>query len=415
MFLSGAGIGVLLGFAAGWAAKRYRVRAAIESLVGANPPPDPKLLSAVPELAWAAAIVQRLRDSEERYRILTDNIAAGIVLHDTNGVVSWCSPFTEVLTGFSRHEIQQNQESFLRSLVVEEDRELLERSFKIVATGEAFQFRYRFQHRSGLTMWAETRSVPIFDEQSGTTLVLSISLDVTSAVLYQHQIEEKNRDLHDFTYMVSHDLKAPINTIKGMLTVVEEDSAIPESAREPLEYVRRASYRLEQLVHGILQLARVTTLDTKQQQVDLKQLLDDVHQDYRQLLESSGARLDIEGELPAIVADPTQVYQILSNLIGNAIKYKSSDRSLIIRVSAEPGTTSRKATVIIEDNGLGIPELHLKNLFKPFKRAHETVAEGSGVGLACVKRLVEKLGGSISAVSDGKTGTRFEVELRKAR
>ena len=146
------------------------------------------------------SLVAQLRQSDTdhrtRYKILTENVAAAVMLHEADGTILWCSPFTEVLTGFPLSEIYRNKESFLRSNIQEEDREIFERSLKIVATGEPFQCRYRFYHKSGMALWLETRTVPILDNTSSEYEALSITIDVTAHVMNQLQVEERNKDLN---------------------------------------------------------------------------------------------------------------------------------------------------------------------------------------------------------------------------
>jgi PAS domain S-box-containing protein len=355
---------------------------------------------------------RKLGEAEERYKVLTENIAAAIVLHDTQGSTIWCSPFTEVLTGASRHEILSANHSFWRELVIEEDRPLYERALKIAAAGEPYHFRYRFNHRSGIMMWAETRSVPIVEPDADSITILSITLDVTASVRAQQQLEERNRDLHDFTYMVSHDLKAPINTIRGMLTLLDEMRAEAPEAAEPLDHISRAVGRLDALVKGILELARASSFAGANTPTSLARVIDEVREDFSSALSSVNGTLTVIGELPEVLGDHTRLYQVVSNLVGNAVKYYDPSRPLTVEVSVKPARSPRKTVLMVSDNGRGIPAHLLPEVFQPFKRAHPEVAEGSGVGLACVKKIVEKLGGNISVTSNGQCGTQFAIEMR---
>jgi signal transduction histidine kinase len=115
-----------------------------------------------------------------------------------------------------------------------------------------------------------------------------------------------------------------------------------------------------------------------------------------------------------VLGNKTQLYQVFSNLIGNAIKYKSSDRPLIISINPERSVSRRKTSIRVSDNGRGISAERLETIFKPFNRAGEEAIEGTGVGLASVKKLVEKLGGSIHVDSAVGGGTSFTIELRQA-
>ena len=373
-----------------------------------------------PRAKETSTLLEHLRQSESdhrtRYKILTENVAAAVILHESNGTVLWCSPFTEVLTGFPLSEIYRNKETFFSSNVQEEDREIVERSLKIVATGEPFQCRYRFYHKSGMTLWFETRTVPILDNSANEYVALSITIDVTAHVMNQMQIEERNRDLNEFTYMISHDLKAPILTISGMLGLLEDEETIKHSPTlaEPLAYIRKATRRLQDLVTGVLELARISAADRSLEPVPLTEVLHEVLDDYRLQIEQSATKVTTIEELPIVLGNKTQLYQVFSNLIGNALKYKNNERPLLISIETERAQSRRKTAIVVKDNGRGISSEKLDTIFKPFNRAGEESIEGTGVGLASVKKLVEKLGGAIRVESEVNEGTAFTIELRRA-
>jgi PAS domain S-box-containing protein len=365
-------------------------------------------------------LVAQLRQSDTdhrtRYKILTENVAAAVMLHEAEGTILWCSPFTEVLTGFPLSEIYRNKDTFLRSNIQEEDREIVERSLKIVATGEPFQCRYRFYHKSGITLWLETRTVPILDNASNEYVAISITIDVTAHVMNQLQVEERNKDLNEFTYMLSHDLKAPILTVAGMLGILEEDDGIKNNPQlaEPVTYIRKATKRLQDLVSGVLELARISAADRSLEPIPLRDVMTEVLEEHRLQIQKSNAKITTVEELPIVLGNRTQLYQVFSNLIGNAIKYKRSDRPLVISIGSEKATSRRKTSIVISDNGRGISADKIDSIFKPFNRAGEETIEGTGVGLASVKKLVEKLGGSITVQSELDEGTSFTIELRRA-
>lgn len=361
-------------------------------------------------------IKREARDNAERYQILTDNIAAGIIIHDPEGEITWCSPFLEVLTGYSRKEIIEKRSTFLSDITLEEDRELLKRALAVAGIGEPFQFRFRYFHKSGLTMWAETRTVPIFDDEAGRYMALSILLDVTREVTSRLSIEQKNRDMHDFTYMVSHDLKAPLSTIKGMAGILAEENTgqQTETGKEAIQHIQKAAARLDNLVSGILELAQVSASERNQQAVPLNEVISEAMVDLKTHIDSCNATIEIEDKLPSVLGDKAFLYRIFSNLLSNSIKYRSSERPLKITVRAVPGTSRRQTKIIFADNGIGIDDEQLPVIFRPFKRAYSGDMEGTGVGLASVQKLVERLGGSISVESVKDDGSRFLIELKIA-
>ncbi|MEY4669866.1 MAG: hypothetical protein RL518_2565 [Pseudomonadota bacterium] len=363
-----------------------------------------------------AQLRQSDTDHRTRYKILTENVAAAVMLHEADGTILWCSPFTEVITGFPLSEIYRNKGTFLKSNIQEEDREIVERSLQIVATGEPFQCRYRFYHKSGMALWLETRTVPILDNTSHEYVALSITIDVTAHVMNQLQVEERNKDLNEFTYMLSHDLKAPILTVAGMLGILEEEESIrtnPQLA-EPVAYIRKATRRLQDLVSGVLELARISAAERSLEPIHLNDVITDVLEDHRIQIQESKAEVTTIEELPVVLGNRTQLYQVFSNLIGNAIKYKKNDRPLLISIGLEKTPSRRKTSIVVSDNGRGIRSDKIDSVFKPFNRAGEEMIEGTGIGLASVKKLVEKLGGTIKVRSEEDQGTSFSIELRKA-
>ena len=355
-------------------------------------------------------------DSQTRYKILTENVAAAVLLHQSDGTILWGSPFTEVLTGFSLSEIYADRAGFLLGHVHEDDKRLVEKSLSIVKTGEPFQYRYRFYHKSGMPLWLETRTVPIFDNSVNDYIALSITLDVTANVMNQLQIEERNRDLNEFTYMVSHDLKNPINTIKGMIDLIREDPLLASNRTlyQAAHYIATAAGRLENLTDGVLELARVSASERTLELVDLNRVLHEVREDFKHQLEGASGTITTVEELPLVLGNQTQLYQVFSNLIGNAIKYRAPERPLIISVAPEKTPSRRRASVVVSDNGRGIAPQYLDDIFKPFNRAGESSIQGTGVGLACVHRMVDRLGGSIHVDSTEGKGSSFTVTLRRS-
>jgi PAS domain S-box-containing protein len=349
----------------------------------------------------------------EHYHVLTNNLAAAVVIRDSEHKISYCSPYTEVLTGYAVSEIYDSQEDFFLKIIHPEDREKFKRALRVAAAGEPFQFRYRLYHRSAIEMWAETRTVPVMSDDGQMLFSLSVTLDVTGMIRYQQQVEEKNRDLRDFTYMVSHDLKAPIFTIKGMLGLIDQDiKDDAEQIEEPLQHISQATNRLDALVKSVLEYSRISSQDFQIESVNLQEVFSELLVEVKPELEKIGAEIEIENELPTVRGNKLALYQVLSNLVGNAIKYRSPERKLKLWITPHPSSDRDKINISFQDNGLGIPNNKLDDIFRPFQRAHaHTQIEGSGIGLASVKRILEKVGGDIRVESTEGSGSTFEISL----
>jgi PAS domain S-box-containing protein len=352
----------------------------------------------------------------ERYSTLTDNLAAAVIIRDMSNRIIYCSPYTEVLTGYSTKEIYATTEDFFRTIIHQGDLENYQRALKVSEFGEAFQVRYRILHKTGIEMWAESRTVPVLDETGEVVASLSITLDVTGTVRYQRQVEEQNRDLHDFTYMVSHDLKAPIFTIKGMVGVIEEDFAtrLDPDLKEILGHISQATRRLDQLVTGVLHYSRVSFQENALERIHLVTIFDDIKRDTERLLREVGGALTFPSDMPELRSDRLKLYQIFSNLVGNSIKYREPTRPLMVAVDVRRLDDNRSVAITVSDNGVGIPSDKFEAVFRPFQRAHTGQVEGSGIGLATVKKLVEKLGGEVTISNSSPAGTTITVVLRGA-
>jgi PAS domain S-box-containing protein len=349
-----------------------------------------------------------------QYKSLTDNIAASIMLHEHTGEIAWCSPYTEVLTGYSRAEIDNDKSKFFENNVFEEDFTAFQRAFGIVTSGEPYQYRYRFRHKSGVLLWLETRAVPVYHPKSTSHMCLTITIDVTASVHDQLKLEERNRDLNDFTYMISHDLRAPILTLQGMVGVLEEQLALSTGSElgTTIAHMRKSIARLESLVGGILELAQISVSECANEGVPLADVFTEVISDYEMEIKKAGVNIKIPAELPVVSGKSKFLYHIFANLLSNAIKYKDEERALEIEVACEYIAAKRRFSISFRDNGRGIPKEYHKEIFKPFVRIEGGQEEGCGVGLATVSKLVEKIGGRI-VIENAEPGTEFVFELRR--
>lgn len=354
----------------------------------------------------------------ERYQVLTENLAAAIIIRKKDGQIAYCSPYTEVLTGYAvdefyNEDLANGNDNFL-NIIHEESREKYLKALKLTNLGEAFQFRYRFIHRTGIDMWAETRIVPILDEYGDLTSSLSVTIDVTGPVQHQKEIENQNRDLEDFSYMLSHDLKAPVFTIKGMLNLINEDfESEAKKLKEPLSYINSAAKTIETLVKGVLDYSKIKKESNVEENINLNEIFDNIKDDFHSQILQCNAEIFVEKDLPKVYADKLKVYQIFSNLFGNALKYRDRKRELKITISSEKLNNPRMHAIAIKDNGIGIPEDKLDAIFRPFQRINNEEIEGTGIGLACVQKLLEKVNGEISVKSTVGEGSLFKVLLRK--
>ncbi len=355
----------------------------------------------------------------EKFELVLNNIAAAVILFSAEGKPEYVSSYFEVLTGYSFEELNSEEYSnqeFLRDIILAEDWDRFNRSMLIGKLGEDSLVRFRIKHKSGLILWIETRMVPLLGIDGELESILSVSIDVTDTINYQKQIEQQNQDLSDFAFMVSHDLKAPIFTIQGMADALIEDhsSSLDQEAKTLINFILNASHRLDRLVASVLEYSSLSSGGEAIEEVSLDEILGQVMNDLSGQIQAKNAIIKAKSELPYIKGESIRVYQVLSNLIGNAIKYSDKSRVPEIEISA---TTSPPSMIAlkVKDNGLGIPENKLEEIFRPYRRAHGGDIEGSGIGLACVKKIVDRLGGQVLVESKEGVGSEFTVILPSAK
>ncbi len=228
------------------------------------------------------------------------------------------------------------------------------------------------------------------------------------------ELASKNAELERFNYTVTHDLKSPLVTIKGFLGMLERD--IGKDDRERVEHdirrVNSAADKMQRLLNELLELSRAgDATRMTQEQVPLSDLAHEALELIEGLARERGVAVEVETELPVVTGDPMRLLQVYQNLLANAVKYLGDQGSPRIEVGMRPGG---EQVFFVRDNGRGIdPRFHLK-VFELFERL-EAAEEGSGVGLAVVKRIVELHGGRVWVESEGEGhGSTFCFTLGSA-
>lgn len=236
------------------------------------------------------------------------------------------------------------------------------------------------------------------------------------------KLEASNRELQDFASVASHDLQEPLRKIQafGDRLKTKHGDALGDGGRDYLERMQNAAGRMQTLINDLLTFSRVTTKAQPFVNVDLAEVAAGVVSDLEARVERSGGRVEM-GEMLTLDADPLQMRQLLQNLIGNALKFHKPDEPPLVKVwcerAAAGGACEEPAggdlcRIHVADNGIGFDEKYLDRIFTVFQRLHgRHQYEGTGVGLAVVRRIAERHGGSITAASAPGRGSTFIVTL----
>jgi len=260
--------------------------------------------------------------------------------------------------------------------------------------------------RSGRTVhWTAQPTKDASGETIGFTLTLS---DVT----HERQVSQMKTD---FVSFVTHQLRTPLAGIKWMLELAAQTPQVPEEAGSYVEDARAAAERLIGLVNDLLDISRLESgkLTVTLQPTNLEKLTQSALDDLGALIREKGHRLSVTdaGGVPAVMADPQLLRQVIVNLTSNAIKYTPAGGAISISLGVEDGRTARWA---ITDSGIGIPKASLARLFEKFYRAdnaHTVETEGTGLGLYLVRLIIEKHAGQVWCESEEGRGSTFIFAL----
>jgi light-regulated signal transduction histidine kinase (bacteriophytochrome) len=225
------------------------------------------------------------------------------------------------------------------------------------------------------------------------------------------ELAAANQELEAFTYSVSHDLRAPLRHIAAFAQILDEEygKSAPDQARHYLARIRKGAQDMGRLVDDLLNLSRVGRAGAKHETVDLNRLIDDVRAELR--LETDGRDIQWRvAALPPAQGDAGLLKQVFANLISNAVKYTRPRRTAVIEIDLEQ--VDGVPAIFIRDNGVGFNMKYAGKLFGIFQRLHrEEEFEGTGVGLATVRRIVELDGGRIWAQAELDKGATFHFTL----
>jgi PAS domain S-box-containing protein len=229
---------------------------------------------------------------------------------------------------------------------------------------------------------------------------------------YAKRLESVNQDLQEFAFVASHDLQEPLRKIRSFGEILSRkltDSLDPEG-QDSLARMTGAAGRMQELLQGLLKYSRVTTHTNLVETIDLNRVIQDTLSDLELAVKHAGGLIEV-GPLPQVDGDEPQMRQLFQNLIGNAIKYRRKDKNPIIRIHGE--TDGETCRIFVEDNGIGFDEHHADLVFRPFQRLHgrSSEYEGTGMGLAICKKIVDRHGGEITAQSKPGQGSTFIVTL----
>ncbi|MDO7845082.1 PAS domain-containing protein [Hymenobacter sp. M29] len=359
---------------------------------------------------------RRVEEAATELRLLTAHASAFLFRTDAAGHLVYLNDSFFAWTGLEASALATLDEAW--AAVHPDDLAVQQPRFAAaVAAGQPWQSTpYRFRRHDGHYRWMLSRSQPIAGADGQLSGSAGLTFDVHEQVELQRQLERTNADLDTFVYTASHDLKAPIANIEGLLDVLSE--YLPPDDQEPMvpqlmKRVRGAIARFQQTVGHLTDVSYLQPqTGPAPEEVDVARIIEDVRQDLLPLLEGTQARLLLEvADCPPVRFAAKDLRSIVYNLLSNAVKYRAPDRAPVVHLRTR--CTAHQLVLEVQDNGLGLDAAQQGKLFQMFKRLH-THVEGSGVGLYMIKRLIENAGGTIAVQSQLGVGSTFTVTLPQA-
>jgi chemotaxis family two-component system sensor kinase Cph1 len=230
------------------------------------------------------------------------------------------------------------------------------------------------------------------------------------------EINRRYEELENFAYIVAHDLKSPLNGIRGMSEILVTDykDKLGDDAKGFLEAIVASSDRMAVLINDLLAFAKAGKVEYSSEAIPMGKIVKEVESDLAFYLKERNAILNVQENLPSIMCDPVGFSQIWKNLISNAVKYNENSAPKVEIGFTTTNGNQRMYHFYVRDNGIGIDEKHLDRIFMPFQRASKDPKyEGTGIGLAIVKRVIELHGGRIWVESRKNEGTTFHFTIPK--
>ncbi|PAP75899.1 PAS domain S-box protein [Rubrivirga marina] len=359
--------------------------------------------------------LDRLRQSQERHRLALEG--------GEMGTWEWHIPEDHLegdervyrLWGMRPGEVE-SVAAFYGRLVHPDDLPGLQAEVARALTEEdTYAAEFRIVRPDGHVRWVANRGRVVRDADGAPVRMFGLSYDVTERRESEETLRQKNAEMEQFAYTISHDLKSPLVTITGFLGVLkgQVQAGQAERALASAERVLGAADRMGRLIEDLLHLSRAGRVLGDPVPVDLDALVGGLAEAFGRRVQEAGGALDVVGPLGRLLADERRVGEVVENLLANAVRYGLGGGGTRIVVRSEPARGGG-LRLVVEDDGPGVPESYRRKVFELFQRL-DGGGEGTGIGLALVARILEVMGGRAFVESaggpPGREGARFVLQF----
>ncbi|RYZ20535.1 MAG: PAS domain S-box protein [Chitinophagaceae bacterium] len=365
-----------------------------------------------------AAVVQK---SEELFHSLADQVPVVVFMTAPDNATYW-NKYWLRFTGLS---VTESHAKGWRAAAHPDDVvEAIRVYNEAVAQRASVTHELRLRRHDGVYRWFQFTVSPRYAADGSFSGYSGIAIDVTerreTAILLESLVRERtaalqrsNEDLQQFAHVTSHDLKEPVRKVKTFAGMLHDDpdTRLSERGQLFLDKIRSAADRMFTMITGVLAYSTVMESEPEWQPVPLDALLGAIRDDLEVAIRQKGARIDYQ-DLPVLHGAPVLLYQLFFNLVNNALKFAREEVPPVIELSAHPDKVPGWTRIEVRDNGIGFDQGHAEHIFETFTRLHsKDHYEGTGLGLALCRKIVQRHGGLISAQGVAGEGAVFELVL----
>ncbi|MEC3966226.1 CheR family methyltransferase [Flagellimonas halotolerans] len=362
--------------------------------------------------------------SLQKMSLIAEQTNSAVIITDTRGEITYANRAFEKMTGFTEREaLGKTPGSLLQG--EDSDPKTIKEMSEAIKLKKGFDVNLINYDKTGNKYDVNIKAEPLYDRENNFLGFFSIQNDITGQQEHLRQVhrlneiiqnqniklKEINRSLEEFAYIASHDLKAPVRNIKGMLELIERKGKNLQEERRHryFEIIKDSSNEINRLIDSLLEYSRSGTVKEDKKRIDIMETLQGIKRTFELELQKIGGELHLETEVDHIEVYPTLFNRLMTNLIGNAVKYRG-DKPLKVAVKARP--TDEMIIFEVSDNGVGIAEKYFDDIFKIFKVVSPN-SDSNGIGLSVCKKIAELHNGTIRLISEPEKGTTFFVELPK--
>lgn len=350
--------------------------------------------------------------------------AAIVAVTDKQGVITYVNKKFCAISQYSEEELIGKTHRLINSHY--HPKEFFHDIWKSISSGRTWEGEIRNRAKDGSFYWVHTTIVPFMDKDGSPEQYIAVRYEITERKMaeeqlkvYAKKLEVSNQELQDFASVAAHDLQEPLRKIQSFahrVKVKSKDTLAPE-ALDYMDRVQASAKRMQILINDLLTYSRVTTKAKPFTLISLNETMKQVCSDLEIRIEQSHGKVNFK-DLPEIEADTTQMHQLFLNLVGNGLKFHKPNQPPIVDIHAEIeessifGKDKSLCRIYVKDNGIGFDEKYLDRIFTIFQRLHgRHQYEGTGIGLAVCRKIVDRHGGVITAKSQLYEGSTFIITL----